>query len=158
MCVKQRAWLSLNKQLRRTDEMKLKWLHTICDSDNHVYSPKSRIFKYREIEISDETAWKIKFDFKFEKVIAVEKFKKSTIAFQREVLNYYGIRNCLDRHLSAMSKYKHPKMEEIYEAARINGWIQKPESPDGRIYTNATCCKQGLLLLWAFRGWVLLTW
>lgn len=59
-------------------------------------------------------------DEAFEKVIAVEKFKKSTIAFQREVLNYYGIRNCLDRHLSAMSKYKHPKMEEIYEAARIN--------------------------------------
>ncbi len=56
----------------------------------------------------------------FEKVIAAQSYKKSTIAFMREILEFYGVNNRLDRHLSALSEYKHPRMEEIYEAAQID--------------------------------------
>ena len=46
-------------------------------------------------------------------------YKKSTIAFLREVLNYYKIANNLDKYLSTLSEYKYPKMEELYEIARV---------------------------------------
>ena len=55
----------------------------------------------------------------FEKVYGAIKYKKSTISFLYEILNYYEINNDLSNHLSKLSEYKHPKMEEIYEAARI---------------------------------------
>lgn len=55
----------------------------------------------------------------FEKVITTINYKKSTIAFLQEILNYYGIKNNLNTYLSSMSKYKYPKMEEIYEIARV---------------------------------------
>ncbi len=54
-----------------------------------------------------------------EQVISSEKYKKSTLSFMQDILNFYKINNNLGKHLSSMSKYKHPKMEEIYEAARI---------------------------------------
>ena len=43
-----------------------------------------------------------------------------TISFLREILRYYEVTNNLDRHLSALSTYKHPRMEEIYEIARVS--------------------------------------
>lgn len=57
----------------------------------------------------------------FETVISKMKYKKSTISFLREILNYYGVPNNLEKHLSSLSEYKHPKMEEIYELAQICG-------------------------------------
>lgn len=45
------------------------------------------------------------------------KYKKSTIAFLEACLNYMGIENTLKDFLSALSVYKIPSMEEIYEAA-----------------------------------------
>ena len=42
-----------------------------------------------------------------------------TISFLREILNYHKVENNLDEYLSSLSEYKHPKMEELYEAARI---------------------------------------
>lgn len=48
-----------------------------------------------------------------------KRYKKSTIAFLREILNYYHKENNLDVHLSALSDYKYPKMEELYEIARV---------------------------------------
>ena len=56
----------------------------------------------------------------FEIVISNTSYKKSTISFLREILRYYGVANSLDRHLSALSSYKHPRMEEIYEIARVS--------------------------------------
>ena len=56
----------------------------------------------------------------FEIVISKTSYKKSTIAFLREILRYYEVANNLDRHLSALSNYKHPRMEEIYEIARAS--------------------------------------
>lgn len=56
----------------------------------------------------------------FSKVISAKSYKKSTIAFLQEILNYYGVQNDLSMHLSTLSEYKHPKMEELYEAARVS--------------------------------------
>lgn len=59
----------------------------------------------------------------FERVISTIKYKKATIAFFKEILNFYGKENNLDRYLSSLSEYKYPKMEEIYETSRVSRWI-----------------------------------
>lgn len=56
----------------------------------------------------------------FHKVIETKNYKKATISFMREILEYYEVENNLDEYLSALSEYKHPKMEELYETARIS--------------------------------------
>ncbi len=53
----------------------------------------------------------------FEDVIKNISYKKSTIAFLREILNYFNKSNNLGRYLSSLSTYKYPKMEEIYESS-----------------------------------------
>lgn len=55
----------------------------------------------------------------FEEIVNTKTYKKSTISFLYEILNYYNVQNNLNKYLSALSEYKHPKMEELYEAARI---------------------------------------
>lgn len=55
----------------------------------------------------------------FKKVIDVIHYKKSTIAFLREILNFYGVKNNLNIYLLSASKYKCPKMEEIYEIKQV---------------------------------------
>lgn len=55
----------------------------------------------------------------FDEVIWNKQYKKATISFFREILNYYGVENNLDVYLSSLSEYKHPKMEELYETSRI---------------------------------------
>ena len=52
-------------------------------------------------------------DVTFEKVIASKKYKKSTITFLYDVLNYYGVSNDLEKYLSSVSRYRHKTMEEI---------------------------------------------
>jgi hypothetical protein len=42
-------------------------------------------------------------------------YPKWTVAFLREVLNYHNIPNNLGMHLSALTNYPIPKMEELYE-------------------------------------------
>lgn len=59
----------------------------------------------------------------FEMVMAETSYKKSTIAFLQEVLRYYKVSNTLERYLSSLSTYKHPRMEELYEIARISRGI-----------------------------------
>ena len=44
-------------------------------------------------------------------------YPKWTIAFLQEVLNYYHVENNLSKYLSSLSKYKIPKMEDIYATA-----------------------------------------
>ena len=56
----------------------------------------------------------------FEEVISKTNYKKSTISFLKEILNYYNVKNNLNKYLSALSEYRHPKMEELYETARIS--------------------------------------
>ncbi len=53
----------------------------------------------------------------FEVVQRVIGYPKPTVAFLREVLNYYHVPNSLSKHLSALSNYRIPRMEELYEAA-----------------------------------------
>lgn len=56
----------------------------------------------------------------FEKIISVKSYKKSTISFLHEILNFYNVQNNLSKYLSTLSDYKHPKMEELYKTARIS--------------------------------------
>lgn len=56
----------------------------------------------------------------FEKIISVKSYKKYTISFLHEILNFYNVQNNLSKYLSTLSDYKHPKMEELYETARIS--------------------------------------
>ena len=50
-------------------------------------------------------------------VIQNRKYKKSTIAFLKEFLDYLNVPNTLDQYLSELSTYRIPRMEEIYETA-----------------------------------------
>lgn len=54
----------------------------------------------------------------FRKVYLVRRYPKRVIAFLAEILNYYGTKHGLSRYLSALSEYKHPRMEELYEVTR----------------------------------------
>jgi len=42
-------------------------------------------------------------------------YKKRTIAFLKEILDFYNVNNNLSKYLSALSKYKIPNYKEIYE-------------------------------------------
>ena len=55
-----------------------------------------------------------------EQVIQKMRYQKKTISFLRNILNHYGVENNLNKYLSALSEYKHPTMEEIYEAAHAS--------------------------------------
>lgn len=55
----------------------------------------------------------------FETVYRVRRYPKRVIAFLAEILDYYGTAHGLNRYLSTLSDYKHPKMEVLYEAARV---------------------------------------
>lgn len=59
----------------------------------------------------------------FKNVISAKNYKKSTIAFLREILNFYDIKNNLNIYLSSLSEYKYPRMEEIYETTRVSRGI-----------------------------------
>jgi hypothetical protein len=56
----------------------------------------------------------------FEQVCYQIKYQKRTISFLRNILMHYNVSNELNRYLSSLSEYKHPTMEEIYEAARLS--------------------------------------
>ena len=56
----------------------------------------------------------------FRKVISIKNYKKSTISFMREILNYYQVENDLDAYLSNLSEYKHPKMQELFETVGLS--------------------------------------
>ena len=56
----------------------------------------------------------------FEQVCRQMKYQKKTISFLRNILAHYHVPNNLNRYLSSLSEYKHPTMEEIYEAARLS--------------------------------------
>ena len=53
-------------------------------------------------------------------VLEVRQYKKRTLSFLKNILDYYGIQNNLNRYLSTLSVYKHPIVEEIYEAAQLS--------------------------------------
>ena len=71
------------------------------------------------IKFTEELAEKFNEEV-FTEVISKITYKKSTIAFLQEILNHYGRENNLNVYLSRLSEYKHPTMEELYEAARIS--------------------------------------
>lgn len=50
----------------------------------------------------------------FAQVNQVIKYPKWAISFLENVLNFYGAKNNLKKHLSSLSKYNHQRMEDIY--------------------------------------------
>lgn len=55
-------------------------------------------------------------------VLANRKYKKSTIAFLQSLLNWYGVENGLDKHLSTLSDYKIPKIEDLRQEIPPEVW------------------------------------
>lgn len=53
----------------------------------------------------------------FEQLYKNLNYKKRTIAFLKQLLDFYGISNSLKKYLNGTSKYKIPKMEQIHETA-----------------------------------------
>ena len=56
----------------------------------------------------------------FSQVCQQMRYQKKTISFLRNILMHYQVPNNLGRYLSSLSEYKHPTMEEIYEAAHLS--------------------------------------
>lgn len=54
-------------------------------------------------------------DYAAVEVLQNRKYKKSTIAFMKEFLDYQEVSNGLGKYLSKLSKYAIPKVEELYE-------------------------------------------
>lgn len=52
-----------------------------------------------------------------EYVLAHRKYKKSTIAFMKKWMDFFGVPCRLGKHLSSLSDYKIPDVKEIYETA-----------------------------------------
>lgn len=59
-------------------------------------------------------------DSVFETVNRQLYYQKRTISFLQAVLTHFGVPNHLGKHLSTLSEYKHPTMEELYEAAQLS--------------------------------------
>lgn len=57
-------------------------------------------------------------DVTLEYVLNHRRYKKSTLAFLRAILDRLGIKNNLSNYLSSLSKYEYPNMEVLYESAR----------------------------------------
>lgn len=55
-----------------------------------------------------------------EQVLGQIRYSKRTLSFLRNILNYYGVPNELDKYLSSLSGYKHPTMEVLYETASVS--------------------------------------
>ena len=55
-------------------------------------------------------------------VLENRKYKKSTIAFLQRLLNWYGVENGLDKHLSTLSEYKIPTIEELRQEIPPDVW------------------------------------
>lgn len=69
-----------------------------------------------------------------QQVVAVRQYKKKTLAFLKGLLEYYGVPNDISKNLSALSEYKHPSMEEIYEAAHLQ--CKKGKTCSSKILTH----------------------
>lgn len=52
-------------------------------------------------------------------ILHKKKYKASTIAFLKNILDYFKIENNLQQYLSALSQYKIPLMEELYGPTSI---------------------------------------
>ena len=84
------------------------------------------LYHYRDIQDINITAWMRSMERlsagynekTFEVVQKTIGYPKWTIAFLREVLDFYQKPNSLNRYLSALSDYPIPKMEVLYETSR----------------------------------------
>ena len=56
----------------------------------------------------------------FEYVESHIHYRKCTISFLKEILDHYKVEHTLDRYLSDLSTYRHPRMEDIYAVASVS--------------------------------------
>lgn len=84
-------------------------LHHYKEIQDVNVSAMLRCIENLAVEYNDEA---------FETVQRVIGYPKWTIAFLREVLNYYRMPNHLSRHLSALTNYPIPRIEELHKTAR----------------------------------------
>ena len=71
-----------------------------------------------------------------EYVLSMRKYKKSTIAFLKELLDWFGVYNSLEEHLSPLSKYKIPTVEELRLEIpdNVQRWLQEYVKEIGKIF------------------------
>ena len=91
----------------------------------HMMEVLQNFYEIQDINHQEFLAYSKKFaemfsDSTFDYVIKYKHYPKRTISFLQEVLNYHQIPNRLNKYLSSLSEYKHPKMEEIYETAFVS--------------------------------------
>lgn len=55
-----------------------------------------------------------------QQVISARQYKKRTLAFLKNILEFYGTSNGISKYLSPLSEYQYPSMEAIYEAAQLS--------------------------------------
>lgn len=53
-------------------------------------------------------------------VLSKLKYKKNTISFLKDILDYFKIPNSLEKYLSKLSTYKHPLVNEIFDALQYS--------------------------------------
>lgn len=53
----------------------------------------------------------------FDTAISEIRYKKSTLAFAENILDFYGVENTIGQRLSRLSTYRFPRMEALYETA-----------------------------------------
>lgn len=111
--------------IRNLKNIKIRYADlTFTEEIKHIVSAMEIMQNFYNIEDLNIKAFKIFInqfigsysDKAFHNVQKNLHYKKSTIAFAREVLKYKNVKNNIDTYLSSFSKYKHPKMEEIFEA------------------------------------------
>ena len=90
--VKNIEMLEILENFNKIEEINLKSFYKYAENFSNTYNERS-----------------------LKKVLSIMKYKKSTIAFLRDILEFFEVENTLSSYLSSLSKYKYMKMKEIYE-------------------------------------------
>lgn len=103
----EKIYLELNEKTRPTIETLelLRFYGKVEDINSRAF--KDYMIKFSKVYDDDVAQY----------VLSNRKYKKATIAFLARILDALDVENSLDKHLSALSNYKIPMMEEIYEFA-----------------------------------------
>lgn len=78
---------------------------------------KIQDLNYRSLYVYFEKCSKNYDELVYDGILRKIKYKKSTIAFLKEILDYFNVKNNLSKYLSSLSKYNYKNMEDIYELA-----------------------------------------
>ena len=76
-----------------------------------------------DIDLNQFISYTEKFIYEYDEktlqtVLNKIKYKKNTLSFLHNILNFYNVENNVSKYLSPLSEYKHFKMRDIYEVTR----------------------------------------